>query len=229
MALQKWVRLPSGWILHHGLKQLKWESNGRGSDNTASLMALVAIAHHADEESGIARLTYDALCNAIGLSRAKLSNGLDVLEHIGVITRKSDGRSSYKLLNFDPKNDRWGKLPAKCMYSAGRIFAFDDFRLRTATELNALKLFLLFVAQRDTTTNMANISFDKIEIYTGIDRPKIKAATSLLAALSMIYVEHIPSNSSTYFSNAYRVVGVDPYNNMGTTGRGMDAFDYSTV
>jgi hypothetical protein len=76
-----WVRLPSDWINYgDGLKRIQWKSDGVGSDATAALMALTAIAHHANSQSGIARLSYDALCFITGLSRAKLSNGLDVLE-----------------------------------------------------------------------------------------------------------------------------------------------------
>ena len=80
---KKWVRLPSNWINHHyGLKALRWKSDGVGSDATAALMALSAIAHSTDQQSGIARITYDALCSATSLSRAKLANGLDVLENL---------------------------------------------------------------------------------------------------------------------------------------------------
>jgi DNA-binding transcriptional ArsR family regulator len=229
MALPDWVRLPSAWIEDHGLKQLRWGGDGKGSDNTAALMALAVIAHHANEKSGAARLTYDVLCTATGLSRSKLSNGLDVLERIGVVARRPEGRSSYKLTGFDPKRG-WAKLPAKRLYSSGRVYAFDDFRLRSATELNALKLYFLFVARRGRDTNMANISFDKIEEYTDIERPKIKAATSLLATLALVYVEHVPSNINEYgIANAYRIVGLDSYVHMGTRGRGMEAVDFDGV
>lgn len=225
MALPDWVRLPSAWIEANGLQQLRWGGEGKGSDNTAALMALAVIAHHANGESGIARLTYDALCGATGLSRAKLSNGLDVLESIGVVERMPEGRSSYKLANFDPKTG-WAKLPAKRLYSSGRFQAFDHFHLRSATELNALKLYFLFASRRGRDTNMANISFDKIEAFTGVDRPRIKAATSLLASLALVYIEHVPSKTSEYgVANAYRLAGLDTYTHMGTRGRGMESAD----
>src|ERR1035438_4065606 len=82
---------------------------------------------------------------------------------------------------------------SECMYSSGIFIAFDDFRLRNATELNALKLFFLFVAQRGRDTNMANIGYDKIEEYTAIDRSKIKAAISRLVTIPLVYVEQVPS------------------------------------
>ncbi len=226
MELQEWVRLPSAWILQEGLRELMWGRDGRGSDNTAALMTLIAIAHRANREGGIARLTYDALCSVTGLSRSKLSNGLDVLEQINVIERATEGRSSYKLCNFDPKGG-WAMLPAACMYASGKIVAFEDFKLRSETELNAMKLFFLFVAQRGRDTNMANIGYDKIEDYTAIDRSKIKAAISLLATIPLVYVEQVHSwKYKSGVANAYRIVGLNSYQHMGTSGRGMDAFDF---
>ncbi len=231
MALMQWVRLPSDWInCRDGLKELRWKGDGVGSDATAALMALTAIAHRANELSGIARLTYDALCSATCLSRAKLSNGLDVLESIHVIERMPDGRSTYKLLNLGDPSARWGKLPAESMYVAGRIEAFSEFRLRKAGEFNALKLFFLVVARRNQKTNMANLGYTGIEKYTGIERAKIKSAISLLAALSLIYVEHRPSDIDPRgVANAYRIVGVDSYRHMGTQGRGMTPHDFGEV
>ena len=57
MAVNPWVRLPSAWIEERGLRKLEWRSGGYGSDSTAALMTLAAIAHTADEESGVARAT----------------------------------------------------------------------------------------------------------------------------------------------------------------------------
>ena len=106
------------------------------------------------------------------------------------------------------------------MYSAGRIAAFADLSLRRVAELNALKLFFLFVARRGRDTNVANISYEKIQEYTGVERARIKTAISVLASLSLVYVEHLPSKMNDHgIANAYRIVGVDSYTHMGTTGR----------
>jgi hypothetical protein len=226
MALQEWIRLPSGWIQKGGLRALQWSGRGSGSNNTAALMALTVIAHNANREGGVARLTYDALCSATGLCRAKLSKGLDVLEDNKVIEREPEGRSTYRLSNFNPKGP-WAMMPANSMYSGGRIISFDDFQLRSATELNALKLYFLFIARRGSDTNMANISYDKIEEYAAVERSKIKAAISRLALIPLIYVEQLPSRRNELgFANAYRIVGLNPYKHMGTQGRGMDSYDF---
>lgn len=227
MALRDWVKLPSSWIEAKGLQKLKWSKDGVGSANTAGLMCLAAIAHHADADSGIAQITYDQLCAVTGLSRAKVSDGLDVLASLDVITRKQGGRSALGLANYDPTKD-WAMIPAKKIYAGGRIIAFDTFRLRNPHELNAMKLYFLFAARRGRDTNMANISLDKIEDYAGIDRSRIKPATSLLSAAGLIYVEHFTSRQSEHgIANAYRLVGLHPRLHMGTVGRALDEIEIS--
>jgi hypothetical protein len=227
VAIRDWVRLPSSWINDGGLAALRWRYGGEGADQIAALMVLTVIAHAADSDTGVARVTYDHFCAASLLSRAKVSKGLDVLERIEVIEREpDDARSTYKLAKFDP-NAGWAKFPAKSMYSAGTIAAFTDFQLRRVAELDALKLFFLMVARRNRSTNIANIGYDKIIGYTNINRGRIKTALSFLAARSLVHVERIPSMiSSDGVSNAYRVVGIEPYAHMGTRGRAMDAVEF---
>jgi hypothetical protein len=140
MANSTWMRLPSRWIDDHGLTQLSWSHAGGGSDNTAALMALTVIAHEIESETGVARITYDRICDLTGLSRAKLANGLNILKQIGVINSESQvARSTYTLSHYN--EGAWGKFPVKSMYSSGRIVAFDELRLRRVVELDALKLF----------------------------------------------------------------------------------------
>jgi len=222
MVRKEWVKLPSGWIEDGGLRSLRWGGpEGAGANNIAALMTLIALAHHADDENGLIKLTYDQLEELTGLSRPKVSKGLDGLEALKIIDR-DQGRSIYRLLGYNPKSG-WAKLPCKALYSGMRIAAFHEFRLRSMAELNALKLYLLFAARRGRDTNMANISYDKITEYTGIERPRIKAAQSLLAIHNMAHVERLPSSTNDIgVSNAYRLVGLDSYNHMGTKGRGLD-------
>jgi hypothetical protein len=225
---REWVRLPSKWINEYGLTSLAWKNGGEGADRVAGLMALTVIAHSADEETGVARVTYDQFCALTGLSRAKVSRGLDILDEIEVIQREPDAaRSTFKLANYSPSSG-WAKLPFRSMYSSSAIAAFKDFQLRRMAELDALKLFFLLVAMRNNKANVALIGYDKIELYTAIQRIRIKTAISFLASLSLIYVEHIPSQESEHgVANAYRIVGLSPYNHMGTRGRSltMNEFD----
>lgn len=224
MAVLEWVRLPTAWINEKRLRELRWDGDGKGSDNSAALIVLAAIAYHSND--GLARLTYTQLCKETRISRSKLSNGLDVLAMLGVIERAPKGRSTYRLANFDAElsksNEkfRWGMFPARRLYLAGHLFAFSEFKLRSETELNALKLYFLFVARRGTDNNLAIISYDKIVEYTDIERQKIKPALSLLASLSLVYVEQLPSLTNEFgVANAYRLAGLDSYRHRGTVGR----------
>ena len=228
MALRDWVRLPSAWIQERGLQRLRWTGGefNSGADCAAALMLLAVIAHIADEDTGIASVTYDHFSVSTGLSRAKVSAGLNILEDLAVIIRSPEGRSSYQLTRFGLK-EGWCKLPAKRLYSGGRITAFHDFTLRKAAELNALKLYYLFATRRGEDTNMANISYDLISNYVGLDRGRIKTAVSVLAAQGLVHVEHVPSMKSDYgISNGYRLAFIDSNVHMGTRGRGMDAADF---
>lgn len=219
MPLREWVSLPTGWISENGLTQFRW-TQGEGADNTAALMTLIAIAHHAEQKTGQARLTYPQLCKVLKISRAKLSNGLTLLQDRGIIRRWVDGRSSIQLVGYDLAQGGWCKLPAKSLYAGSSIDAFTHFSLRLPTELNALKLYLLFATLRDRKTNMANISYDKITRYAGVRREDIKAAIGMLAGWSLAYVERVPSTANDHgMANSYRLAGLDAHTHMGTIGR----------
>jgi hypothetical protein len=231
MTMQQWVKLPTAWIREKkGLQDLRWTSD-QGANNLAALMTLVVIAHHADEDSGVAKLTYDLLSACTALSRAKVAGGLKVLEEKGILTRQRLGRSTFQLADYDP-GAGWGKLPARKLYSeaAGHVTFFAGLTLRKAAELHALKLYLLFVAMRDNKSNLAHISYDGIEDYTGIDRHRIKPGLSVLAANGIVHVEHVPAAGSDYgIANAYRVAHIEAYRHMGTMGRGLDATNLSDL
>src|SRR5687768_15909969 len=108
MALRDWVRLPSAWIEEGGLQRLRWTGGefDSGANCASALMVLAVIAHEVNEETGVTSLTYDRLCIATGLSRAKVSAGLSILESLAVIGRSPEGRSSYQLTRFGMK-DGW--------------------------------------------------------------------------------------------------------------------------
>ncbi|MGA2792520.1 MAG: hypothetical protein ABSE69_03150 [Roseiarcus sp.] len=231
MALRDWVRLPSAWIEAGGLRDLRW-NRGEGADHITALMALLVIAHHGqelavddDKAELIATVTYDQLGSATGKSREKIAGGLDVLAAHKVITRAPRGRSTFRLEDYDHKRG-WCKLPAKKLYSGESIEAFDAFNLRVIAELDAMKLYFLFAARRDNESNLANISYDTISAYSGVERGRLKKAISVLAAHGLVYVEHKKSSLNDYgVANAYRLAHLDSYAHMGTRGR-RDADDF---
>ena len=221
MVFSDWVFLPTDWVREERLTAFKWRHSGSGANMTAALMALTAIAHHVTDRTGLVRLTYDAMCHATCLSRAKLAKGLAVLEAENLIIREPQGRSTFQLVDYH-RDYGWAKLPAKSMYRAGEISAFRDFTLRNPVELDALKLFLLLIAMRDSATNFAKIGYPKISQYTGIEKNRIKGAITYLGGLSLIHVEWLPSSKSSLgVASAYRIVGIEPRSHMGTVGRSL--------
>ena len=219
MAMNNWVILPTAWIEQGGLKNFRWAKT-EGSSAIAALMTLAVIAHTADER-GSARITYDCIAEATGLSRTKIANGLNLLAERNVIQRSKENQSVYCLSNYD-RTKAWGKLPAKPLYGGGAITAFKEFHLRKITELDSLKAYFVIITRRDNRTNLANITYDKIEQMTGIERRRIKSALSFLVVNNLVQIDHVPSRFSEYgVSNAYRPSHLDRNNYMGTLGRRM--------
>ncbi len=225
----QWVALPTAWIEADGLKRFKWTKNG--GRKTAALMVLMVVAHHADRDEGVARLTYDAMVAATGLSRATISVALKLLEKRGLIERPDDrGRSAIALVDFDRTVRGWGKLPVKGLYSGSAFAPFAHFTLRSITELDALKIYLLFVARRNNATNQVNLTYDGIEERSGVSRERIRAALSLLAGAALVHIDHVKSTTSEHgMANAYRLTHVDPHRHLGTTGRSTEASDFTDL
>jgi len=216
-TLADWVRLPTNWIRNGGLTAFTWKA-GAGADQIVALMLLLLIAHEADQGTGEATVTYDALSDRAACSRAKIAKGLALLETHGIVSRKGSGRSSFALVGYDPFNG-WGKLPAKRLYRHETVTAFRSFKLRHRTELDAMKIYLLMIAYRDNESNVARISYVKIKEKTGISAPFIAAALSFLSVNALIYTERAPSGESEYgVSHAYRIAGIDPFRHRGTKG-----------
>jgi hypothetical protein len=217
MKMQKWVKLPTNWITKdRKLRELRWTAK-QGANNLAALMILIVIAQHADD-TGLVALTYDRLGKCTGLSRAKISGGLKVLEEMALIKRGHDGRSSFMLANYDPSAG-WGKLPARGLYSSDHIGFFSVLSMRRPAELHALKLYLLFVAMRNNRYNLATISYDKIEDYAGIERHQIKPALSVLAANGVVHIERTQASGEYGISNAYRIAFIEDFQHFGTSLR----------
>lgn len=218
-----WISLPSNWVRMKDLCSLS--AKGDKADNIMALMCLIVIAHEAEKMTGLARVTYDQFETALLKSRSLISRGLQVLFDTGRVTR-GETRSEYQLADFDlgaSKTNRryaWAKFPCRSLYDGDAISMFKNFKLRSRIELDALKLMLLIAAFRDNDSNMAQISYDKICEYTGMQRESIKRALSLLAINGCVFAEVGPSKQSDYgISYSYRLPGIDPYNHGGTKGR----------
>lgn len=221
MKLRPWVKLPTQWIEEGGLRDFRW-AKGKGAANVSAIVLLIVMAHHAHPDTGEVRITYDKLCERASLSRAMVSAGLDVLASKGLLETETVGRSHYALTDYDPTAG-WGKLPAAKLYHNGVIEAFAGLQKRKQVELDAMKLFLLFVARRDNSTNMALLNYDQIEERSGVARARIKPALSMLCAMGLIQIEHLPRRfGEPGVASGYRLTHVDSHRHMGTIGRTLD-------
>ncbi len=224
----KWVRIPSAWILDgNGLVQ--FHHNNGLADQIMALMCLTVIAHEAHQATGYARVTYDQFESALGKSRSSISRGLRVLHDFKIIA-VGDKRSEYQLPNFDMDAAeinpayRWAKMPCRFLYNGSTLTFFSNLTLRSRTELDALKLMFLFAALRDRKLNIAMISYEKIPDRTGIPKERIKKALSLLSVNGIVFVESMPSKQNFYgIAQGYRLAGIESYLHAGTIGRGLAA------
>lgn len=144
-----------------------------------------------------------------------------MLEELDLVTR-DERRSVYQLVAFpEEKAGGWAKFPVKRMLSPnGTITPFKDFTLRKRTELDALKLFFLFIARRSNKSNLAHLNYESIQERSGVDQGRIKPALSLLATHEMVYAEpQHRMEGGMGVSHAYRIVGIDPTIHAGTRNR----------
>ena len=229
--MKEWARMPSYWIRDEDqlpLAKLKWSGPDK-TDQIAGLMLYVVLTHHANtevtkdlSEPGLCALTYTQLSDITGLSRKKVAGGLRVLRGLNLISEISTGRNNvYQIENYG-SHAGWAKLPARGLYSRDQqtLHAFHKFKLRSKNELNALKIYLLIIAQRTNTTNYAVISYDRISTYTGIARNEIRAAISLLVNLGLVHVDVGSSNLNNYsVMNLYRPSYLEAYKHRGTTAK----------
>ncbi|KZK96626.1 MULTISPECIES: hypothetical protein [unclassified Pseudovibrio] len=212
----QWVRLPTSWLSEDDCYSAF--NKKVMADNTMALLCLLVIAHNADEDTGLARVTYDQFQEALSKSRSSISRGLAVLKRLQLVSMTGE-RSHYQLVGYR-QNKGWAKLPCKKLYKGKSLTVSNSIHLRSIVELDALKIYFLLVAARDRKTNYAALSYMKIEARTGIARPRIKAATSFLAAQNLVVIDAVSSTlHDAAVSYRYRLTGLDPYNHSGTKGR----------
>ena len=220
MNMRKWVKLPSEWMEEGGLSEFRWRA-GTGASETAALMTLITIAHRADLDSGLTRVTYDEMITATGTSRTMIANGLDILAARDLLIREPEGRSTYQLTHYGPGHI-WAALPAKPLYdTSGAMPIFEDFHLRKVAELDALKIYLAFAARRDTQQNVTRITYDQISDYAGVPIKRIKRALGILNINGLVSVESYErADGQPGAAHGYRLTHLFPSRHAGTTGRG---------
>ena len=100
-----------------------------------------------------------------------------------------------------------------------RVFPASTW-ISFASELDALKLLFLIAARRDRQKNVAMMTYETIESYSGVTREQIRRGLTVLAVVGVVHVDRVRSNAGVdRIASAYRLAHVDPYRHMGTIGR----------
>lgn len=229
--MKEWVKMPSDWIRDKDqplLSSMKWSGDNK-ADQIAALMLHIVLVHHANPELvtdrqdvGLVRLTYSELGVIVGISRAKISGGLKLLDKMNLIERLDEGKSNlFKIKGYEVISG-WAKLPARGLYDKGMnyVSAFQFFHLRVKNELNALKIYFVVIAFRDNYTGTTSISYEKISAYTGVNRNEIRLALSFLVNAGLVNVESGSSDINEYSTiNIYRLAHIERYKHRGTMVR----------
>lgn len=223
-VLLPWSRLPPEWVLDGRLTQLTWKEHGAAS--TAALLLLLPLAHFMaltptpTNPYGSVRLSFTQLADITGVSRPLIRPALDLLSRrLGVIhIEEATLGAGHRYAFTADTQRRFSKVPARPLYNmnADRLLIADYFKLRSKTELHALKLYYLFVVMRDESTNYAAVRYDLIEKYTGVRQSEVKRANSHLINAGLINIDQIQSAENAYRHNAYRIVGIKPRIHAGT-------------
>ncbi|MDG9918219.1 DNA-binding protein [Pseudomonas juntendi] len=198
MRLMPWIRMPAIWLRDGELKDFGWKKKSlvQGSTAIAALQLYIAMltqSHEVwqDEEDDYVLecdATFNRLSEITGLSRALVAAGVKALLKAERITITKDGRNNhYRFPDFD-SSGHWCKLPSRALYnqSSRQIEAFQLFHKRTMCELDALKLFLFYAANRDNNAFHAMCSFEVINKKTGIPEKRIPAANAFLISVGLL-------------------------------------------
>lgn len=211
--MNNYARIPTSWIRDQKtipLRAFAWQGKEESkSGYIAALMLYIAMNLMVPDKKGAyVKLTYTELSDITSLSRAKVAEGLRLLEQTGLVKIEKKGRSNiYHIFNRDNQSG-WGQLPLS-LYDDDQVKPFSQFKLRARAELDGLKLYLLIIAFRSNQINCTRISYEKINEYTGISERHIPAALSLLITLDMIRVDKklIDGNTEKRM-NVYWLVGL---------------------
>jgi len=214
----EWVRMPTWWVQGHAGNGLLHEFGVRDKGiSIASLMIYIMFCARANQMPteeftvGTARVTYDDISNATGLSRSMISKGISKLADLELIIVVSYRKQNvYKIVSHG--NKPWAKLPKKHLYNnvqKGEISVFlNDFHIRSKNELNALKLYYLLLAYRDNDSNVTYISYGLISEYSGIIKREIRKAISFLINHNFIQLDKVLRQGSEVRANRYEIRGL---------------------
>ncbi|ENO17113.1 hypothetical protein J057_00569 [Marinobacter nanhaiticus D15-8W] len=164
-------------------------------------MLLVAMADDVKQQKhvgeGRVRTTYDEIGLYLKLSRAKIRNGLALLEWSNAIIRLEKKPLLYELSNYHPKN--FYKLPKGQLYGyrpSSEPIALARFPNRGVFAMRALVLYLLILSVCQRDNNVSLILYSTMADRTGIPQNGIRQAIDHLVNHQMISVIRVTNEET---------------------------------
>ncbi|RPE80726.1 hypothetical protein EDD65_1254 [Keratinibaculum paraultunense] len=197
----KFCALPNKWIREKKLCDIYAAKSG---ESIAALKCLLALNLYMDfSAKETSDVSYSKLEDLTGLSRPMVAKGINTLISKGVvkIEKESSGRKarSYKFVIGD---DIWSKVPKNKMYSF-----IKTLNNRGISSLSALKIYLVILTFKDKKSGIANIGYEKIREYTGLQSKDIKSGLQILYEYKLIYVTQERDDSTRrYKHNSYTIL-----------------------
>lgn len=192
---------PTWWIRDE--KGLGRFSAGKDAgQNIAALKCVIAISTAVDFHSRKAKLSISDLESLTGLSRPMVIRGLGVLQSFEIVKVGKVGRvHEYELTILDD-DANWGKIPYDRV-----LKQLHTLPNRGAIPLTALKLYLLFIAFRNNTSETVFIGYDAIEDRLSCQRSQVRPAIDILYTHLLISVA-LEGQERQRLHNAYQVLGL---------------------
>lgn len=204
-----WAKMPSRWIRTGGLAEYGAKSPSGGSDRAwlnrslACLKTYIAICTRADYYTGVTKTSYDELCTLTDQARAVVGRALRVLEADGLISCYSPNPRSGTTITVCRWNEEKGfaKIPKRWLLTAreaqkegvgpkGVLIRLRQFRFDSRPSLNALKVYLVLLAERDSGTDpgegLAIIGYTRIASLADIGRHQVSDAITMLLEMNLI-------------------------------------------
>lgn len=220
-----WSKFPSAWILKPSaavpptfpLADLSWRIHR--TQATASLLLLMAISiklnrshirQPIDQQTASVAITYDELQDLTGFARSTVSKGLKILKQMDAVEIKKEGRANVYTLPDVEIDGRYCQLPQEYILDGSPkvLRRFEGVPLHTREFLNAIKLYVLFLALRNRRFNTTAVSYEGIMKYTGMRREDIPKAFSMLVALELTRATEDKDERENDKSRRYKVLGL---------------------
>lgn len=192
-------RCPTWWVRDGLIKDFKGGSSTGKS--IAGFKCLIAITLNIDFYDLTAQISYSELERLTGLSRPMVSQGVSLLNELGILEVQKGYRHTYRLLN-KPGDDRWGKLPHAYLKAE-----LPNIPNRGRNTLFALRLYFQLIADRPNDSPSVSMTHITINQKVGTQPRDIKPSIDILFNHMLIGVNRDP-DTSAYVHNVYRIRGI---------------------